>query len=176
MARSTQPPTNTSRIRTFDFETVLDRLQTRLRQHYFEVPEQIAKKVLEQGSRRVEVEIKGLWFRRALISVSEIGFVILIGKDLMKQLKLEPGDIVHMLLRADAEPDFLDVPEEFQAVLDTDADADARFHSLTLGMKRSLMKYVTQAKRSETRIKRSLQLAEKLKTHSLYSDRKKHEH
>jgi hypothetical protein len=37
-------------------------------------------------------------------------------------------------------------------------------------MQRSIASYVTSAKRQETRIKRALELAHKLKTYTLYGD------
>ena len=48
--------------------------------------------------------------------------------------------------------------------------AAARFASLTPGRQRSLAYYVDSAKRDATRIRRALDLAHKLKTHTLYGD------
>ena len=60
--------------------------------------------------------------------------------------------------------------EELEEVLRQDAEAFARWQTFTTGKKRSLALYVTTAKRIETRIKRALELAEKIRTNQLHSD------
>jgi hypothetical protein len=156
-----------------EFESVLDRMAQGLGQHYFEIPSGVAAAIESTGSRRVVMEVKGLTYRRALNTIKTVGRVVLVGKDVLREAKMEYGDVVQVKLWADPEPDRLDIPEEFQAVMDTDPEAAARFEEMTLGMKRSLLIYITQAKHTDTRIKRSLEMAEKLRTKTLYGDRTK---
>jgi uncharacterized protein YdeI (YjbR/CyaY-like superfamily) len=54
--------------------------------------------------------------------------------------------------------------------LEQDEEAAARFYAMTRGRQRSLASYVTSAKREETRVKRAVELAHKLRTRTLYGD------
>ena len=66
----------------------------------------------------------------------------------------------------------MDVPEEFEAALAMDDAARQRFEALTPGMQRSLVMYISTARRSETRITRSLEMARKLRENTLHGDKK----
>jgi hypothetical protein len=154
-----------------EFESVLDRGTKGLRQHFLEVPAPVAQAIEATGSRRVVLAVKGQEYRRALNTIVGVGRVLLIGKDVLREAHLELGDVVQVRLWADPEPDKLDVPEEFQAVMDSDPEAAERFEGLTLGTRRSMLIYITQVKHTDTRIKRSLEMAEKLRTRTLYKDR-----
>ena len=59
------------------------------------------------------------------------------------------------------------------AALDQDDAARARWDTFTPGRQRSLLVYITGAKTEPTRIKRALDLAQKIRTHSLYGDLQK---
>lgn len=75
--------------------------------------------------------------------------------------------------KPDPAPAKLDLPPEFQAVLNQDAAARARWDTFTVGRRRSLLIYLTSAKTEPTRIKRSLDLARMIRTHTLYGDKLK---
>ena len=57
------------------------------------------------------------------------------------------------------------------AVLAEDAAAKRRWDEITIGKRRSIVHYINGAKKSETRLKRSLELAEKMRTYTLAGDR-----
>ena len=97
------------------------------------------------------------------------------GVALLKELGLQYGDEIEVELCPDPDPDFVDLGEEFTEVLELDEEAAERFYGFTVGKKRGLAHYVNSAKRSETRIKRALEIAHKLKTYTLYGDKKKKE-
>lgn len=80
------------------------------------------------------------------------------------------GAILDIEIWADPNPEDLDIPEELTETLAQDKEASDRFYAFTPGKQRSLAHYVKSAKRSETKIKRSLELAHKLRTYTLYGD------
>jgi uncharacterized protein YdeI (YjbR/CyaY-like superfamily) len=76
-------------------------------------------------------------------------------------------------LKPDPTPHRLEIPAEFSAVLNHDAAARARWDTFTTGRRRSLLIYITGAKTEPTRIKRSLELARMIRTHTLDGDLRK---
>lgn len=55
------------------------------------------------------------------------------------------------------------MPEEFQAVLDSDLEAYERFEKLIVGKKRSLIYLILRIKNSQTRIGKALIISENIK-------------
>jgi hypothetical protein len=155
------------------FKAIVERLDDGYRYHYFPVPADVAEALKASGTRRVIAELNGKPFRRALQSRAAEGDVIMVGQAVLRELGLRMGHSVEVLLRPDEDPDRIDLGEEFEAVLEQDEEAAARFYGFTPGKQRSLAYYVTSAKREETRIKRALELAHKIRTRTLYGDRER---
>ena len=119
--------------------------------------------------------VNGVTLKRALSSRKGGPTFLILGQQYIKQIGITIGDRVDVQMEIDAEPDAVELVEEFQAVLDTDEEAAALFAAFTPGMQRSLNVHVAQAKKSDTRIKRALELAEKIRTKSLHHQRNKEE-
>ncbi len=146
-----------------------------LKQHYVPVPADIADAVIATGSRRVLINVNGKTVRRAIQNSRHGEYFLLFGLRLMKEVGIGFGDELKLNLQPDPDPDHIELGEEFSEVLELDEEAAARFFSFTPGKKRGLALYVNNAKREETRIKRALEIAHKLKTYTLYGDRKEDE-
>lgn len=146
------------------------RLNVGLRQHYLPVPPEIADALLAAGHRRVVATLNGTAFRRAIQGSRDGERFILLGRDILRAIDAGFGDLVEVVLVPDPEPGHIELGAEFEAVLAQDEEAAARFYAMTPGRRRSLAYYVTSAKREETRLARALELAHKLRTHTLYGD------
>ncbi len=149
------------------------RLDTGLRHHVLPVPDAVGSAWRKAKIRRLVGTLNGQPVKRALQSHADGGFFLLLGQVLLRELGLKRGSRVQVVLGPDPEPEALDIPEEFALVLAQDEAARTRWESLTLGMQRSLAYYVSSAKQEPTRIKRALDLALKLRTRTLHSDRGK---
>ena len=95
------------------------------------------------------------------------------GVAIMKDMGIVMGDELVITIKPDPNPDHVDIGNEFLEVLELDEEAAARFYSFTPGKQRGLATYVNTAKREETRIKRALEIAHKLKTYTLHGDKKR---
>ncbi|MBI1193536.1 MAG: hypothetical protein GC205_10220 [Bacteroidetes bacterium] len=146
------------------------RLDTGMKQHYLPVPAEYAEAYDAAGVRRLILSVPPHQWRRALLGTKEGERLIMMGQPILRELGLRVGQSVTFSLHPDPDPDAIDLGEEFEAVLDQDAAAAKRFFSFTPGKQRSLAYYVTSAKREETRIKRALELAHKIKNRQLFSD------
>ncbi len=117
------------------------------------------------------VSLQGITYRRALQNHADGGSYFVLGQDLLKTIGLKLGGQITVELRPDPQPDDTQTPEELLLVLQQAPEALARWQSFTPGRQRSLALYVHTAKQEATRIKRAWELADKIRTHSLYSDR-----
>jgi hypothetical protein len=153
------------------FTATVVRLDTGMRYHALPVPEALAGAWKQAGIRRLAGTVNGLPVRRALQSHADGGSFLILGQDTLKEAGLKRGSNALVELAPDPEPDALDMPEVFTLVLEQDDAARARWESFPLGRRRSLLHYITSAKQEATRIKRSWELAEKIRTHSLYGDK-----
>ena len=144
-----------------------------LKQHYLPIPLDISDAFHEAGVKRLIVVLNGTSYRRALLGRLDGERFIYISQSVMKAADISLGDMVELSLSADPEPDRIDIPEELVIVLEDDEPAARRFYSMTPGKQRGLSHYISSAKREATRIKRSFEIAEKLRTYTLYGDKKK---
>ena len=134
--------------------------------HSIIVPERIVQKFINQGHKRVIVKIifkgKSLQFHAALQKYHG-NFHITFNKQNQKKLGIFPSDFFQVQLFEDTSKYGVEMPEEFDAVLQSDYEASEIFESLTDGKKRSLIYYILKIKNSQTRIDKALIITENLK-------------
>ena len=154
----------------YDFSATLSRFDGKAAYHYVEVPSELALKIIGTGSRRVIVKIFDKEYRRAILNRKPDLNYIFIGKAVMNEQGILCGAILDLEIWSDPNPEDLGIPEELTETLKQDKEAAERFYAFTPGRQRSMAHYVKTAKRTETKIKRSLELAHKLRTYTLYGD------
>ncbi len=157
---------------TFSFESTIERMEDHMNYHAVPVPDPVSDQLRDSKVTRLLATVNGVTLRRAIQGPHDGGRFLIIGRPTLKELGLKYGDVVAMELEPDPDPDFIDIPMEFEIALEQDVDAKARWDTFTRGKQRSLVHFVSSAKRSDTRIKRSLELAEKIRTYTLYGDKK----
>ena len=152
------------------FTTTLSRLNDGMRHHILTVPPEVAKTFEEASIKRVLLELNGKQYRRAIQRKKDGRRIIVLGQDILKEVGIQLGDQVEVSLQPDADPNYVETGEELAEVLAQDDEARARWETFSVGKRRSLALYVTTAKRVDTRIKRAMELAEKIRTHTLHGD------
>ena len=134
--------------------------------HSFFVPKEIALPFLDQGHDRVQVRInfeeKEVGYYAALRPIKG-RYPIMLNKANQKELGLFPNDYFRVQLLEDTSRYGVDLPEEFEAVMASDPEAQEIFDSLSMGKRRGLIYVVLRYKNSQTRIEKSLLLCENLK-------------
>ncbi len=146
----------------FEFESSIVEFQGTFRNYALFIPADILSKLPQKGRVRMEGTMNNYPFNLAIQSGKEAGKFFSISAPFMKSAKLKPRQVVIVNCKI-ADPEKLEVPEEFSAALELDEIAAKTYHSFTTGMKRSILHYITSAKSSDTRIKRALELMEKFK-------------
>lgn len=146
-----------------EFQVVLEPVDGPMVHHIIIVPDEVASMFAnEKGPTRILCSIcNDSEFPCALIPRNNKQ-VIIASKQLINKHKLILGSAFKIAIRIDP-ANGLELPEEFSEVLAQDEFAFEAFNALTDGGKRGYIYYIRQGKSIETRIKRSLDIAEKLK-------------
>ena len=138
--------------------------------HVLPVPDKIAMTRKKAGIRRLIGTINGHPIKRALMSHADGGSFLIISRSTIKTTGISFRTNAVMEFRPDPAPHQLDLPEELRLALDQDDAARERWATFTLGRQRSLVSYITSAKTEATRIKRAVELATRIRMHTLYGD------
>ena len=139
--------------------------------HCLVVPAELAADLRVRKLRRLIGTLNHLPFNLALQSrAGDDARFLLLSRQTLREIKARAGDPITVVCQPDETPDEITLPEELAEVFDHEPEAAARFHALTPGRRRSLVHYVSSAKGVDTRIKRALELACKLRTNTLYGD------
>ncbi|WP_299442922.1 YdeI/OmpD-associated family protein [uncultured Aquimarina sp.] len=134
--------------------------------HSILIPFEIAESFISHNHKRVIVNIR---FQNAFVEFHAAlqkrknQFFVMFSKKYQKQLGIFPSDYFEVQLFEDTSKYGVEMPEELEAVLQSDPEASDIFESFTAGKKRGLIYYVLQFKNSQTRIDKSLIITENLK-------------
>ncbi len=136
------------------------------------LPMEIADELQRVGVRRVICEMNGRAYRRAVTGPNGGERCLLVSKEMMRQMEVDVGETVCVDMWPDPDPDRIELCDELVATLAQDKEAAERFYGMTPGRQRGFNLHVSSVKSTDTRIKRALDLAYKLRTYTLYGDRK----
>lgn len=145
------------------FEVYLEPVDGSMLHHVIVVPDKFSGDLIsEKGPVRILCKIgTGSEFPCALIPRHN-RYVIAASKKLIKENNLLNGKPFLISIRPDPN-NGLELPEELIEVLAQDDFAFQVFNALKDGEKRGYIYYIRQGKSIETRIKRSFEIAEKIK-------------
>lgn len=138
-------------------------------------PEILSQLPVAKGRIRVKGTINGHPFNLAIQSAKEAGKYFMISSSLRKVCKLEVGPRPIAVSFSLVDSEELEIPEELLSVLEQDEVAGKIFYAYTKGYQRSLVHYITTVKNIDSRIKRALELAEKIKIRTFHIHKNKEE-
>jgi hypothetical protein len=158
--------------KSLKFKTELTRSPADSGWHFLIVEKEIVVEFgFDGNSRRVVCAINdGVGFQCALLPSGQM-FYIIVNQRKRRELGIEAGDTVDVVLTKDESKYGLPMPEEFREVLDQDPDGDKLFHSLTAGKQRSLLYFLGNVKDIDRRIHQALIIVEHLKEHGKVIDK-----
>lgn len=150
-------------MKPISFKTHIDKLSY-LKTFYLEVPATIVKKIGGIGKVRLICEVnKALSFQCGLVSLPEGKAYISINSKRMKELGVEMGDNVNIILTEDTSEFGVDVPEELTELFKQDPEGKRRFDLLKPGMQRYILNYVNTVKSPQLRVDKAFMLISNLK-------------
>jgi len=129
---------------------------------HFLVPPSVAQQLIQGKSRRVICTINDTVILHSALMPDKGTWFIMINQQIQKKLKIPLHGEITVSLSIDLSEYGMPMPEEFREVLDQNPDADTFFHTLTAGKQRSLLYIIGKVKNSESRIRKSLAIADHL--------------
>lgn len=131
---------------------------------YIQLPEDLAKRFISTGNKRVICNIDERFeFHCAILRSQAIGYYIMMGKKNLKKGNLSEGQKIEVSLLPDTTKYQAEIPEELEEVLKSDFEGSEIFHQLTPGKQRSIIYIVTAVKSTDKRIERALKILENIK-------------
>ncbi|MEO0403584.1 MAG: YdeI/OmpD-associated family protein [Bacteroidota bacterium] len=119
---------------------------------------------LSTKNRRWLVAFNDLEFHSAASLNAQDDWFFLINKKRLGELGLSEGDPIHVAIKPDESPYGMDMPEEFEVLLDQDEAAMEAFLKLTPGKRRNLIYIVSQVKSPAIRLRRANVIAKHIVT------------
>lgn len=146
----------------FSFTTSLDHYEDNLYAYHFKVPDPIAKHFLsEKRSRIIATFNNQIKLHLALMPSGDERF-LMVNQKTRKQLGIGLGDLVEITLQEDDSKYGMEFPVEMETVLHQEQPAFDIFESLTPGKQRTLIHLVWSVKNEQSRIRKSMAIAEHL--------------
>ena len=134
------------------------------------IPQEILVSLPEAKRYRVKGFINKTPFSLAINSLKGGFKYFAVGTPLRKACKIRQGEEVEVTFRL-VDPNIVDLPEELIEVLAQDEEGNKIWQTFKPGMQRSLAYYVYSVKNTESRIKRALELINKAKSRTLFSQK-----
>ncbi len=139
-----------------EFTARLDKIDSDLWQYLFRVEKETAEQFIEGDNRRIVCTINGkVKFHAALLHDGLGGYLVLLNQERRTILGLRQGDTFSVVLEKDSSQYGMPMSDEFREVLNQSPEANAIFHALTPGKKRTLIHLCDNVKSSDIKIKRA---------------------
>lgn len=121
------------------------------------------------GKKRVKIKatIEGEPYRGTLVRMGSLYHMLLVLKEIRDKVGKDIGDKVSVELEEDIEPRIVEIPPDLQHALDAAPLAQASFNRLSYTHQKEYVRWVTEAKRPETRadrVQRTIELVNKGKS------------
>jgi Bacteriocin-protection, YdeI or OmpD-Associated/Domain of unknown function (DUF1905) len=117
------------------------------------------------GKKRLKIRatIDGEPYRGTLVRMGGPQHILLVLKEIRERIGKSFGDEVSVEFEEDLDPRKVDVPPDLQHALDVDLTAHTCFDSLSYTHQKEYVRWITDAKRDQTRQKRILKTIDMLK-------------
>ena len=134
-----------------------------LKIYYLSVQPDVVQALGGKMGVRFLCTIKNITWQAGLVALGEGWAYINVTTKRLKEAGLTIGSVVEVQLAPDNSEYGATIPEELQAVFDTDPEGYARFQGLTKGMQRYIIHHADGVKSPQLRIERALMMIENLK-------------
>jgi len=121
------------------------------------------EKTFNKKRVKIVATFDGVSYRGSLVRYGSPDYFLLIRKDIRAQIGKEAGDMVEVTIVEDTAPRVVEVPDDFQKLLDENLTEKAFFEKLSYTHKKEYVNWITDAKRAETRVRRMNKAIELMK-------------
>ena len=134
---------------------------------FFELPMDVPKIFGRRGQVKIVATFDGEPYRGSLApmtmpGISESRHVLILLKEIRRKIGKGVGDTVHVTIKEDTEPRIVEVPNDLAAQFLVNPTLEASFKKLSFTNQKEYARWITEAKRPETRDNRVAATIEKL--------------
>jgi hypothetical protein len=146
--------------KTYRFKAVLEKHPTQ-NATYILFPYDVEE---EFGAKRVRIKasIDGADYRGSLVNMG-LGYMVAVSRKIREMIDKGPGEVVEVVLTRDMEERKIEIPGDLSEALRRLPDESAFFDTLSYTNRKEYVRWITGAKREETRRNRLQKTIEKLK-------------
>ncbi len=127
---------------------------------YIEPPFDV-EKVFGAKRAKVKASFDGVEYRGSIVRMGGC-YMLGLTQEIRKRIGKDGGDTIHVTLEKDEEERVLELPEDFRAALESNADALKTYEKLSYTGKREYYLWITEAKREASRQERIVKAVDKL--------------
>ena len=121
-----------------------------------------------KGQVKINATYDGVPYRGSLVKMGGPCHMLLVRKDIRKQIGKNAGDEVLVTVQRDVEERIVELPDELQQLFEQHPEAAAHYEKLSYTHRKEYVQWINEAKRPETRSNRVA------KTIAMLLERKKH--
>jgi len=128
---------------------------------YVMIPFDVKKEFGQKSHIKVKAWIDGFLYRGSIADMGE-GNTLIVTKEVRKMIGKNPGDKVHIVIEEDKDERGIEIPADLKDVFRKNPEAVNYFITLSHSNRKEYVKWITNAKRQETREKRLEKIIELL--------------
>lgn len=129
---------------------------------YVEIPFDVQKEFGTRGQVKVVASFEGFEYRGSLATMGHHCHIIGITQKVRLAIEKNAGDTIHVIIKKDEEPRTVEIPEDFNALLDLWPEARTLFENLSFTNRKEYVQWITSAKKIETRERRLMESIRRL--------------
>lgn len=131
---------------------------------YIDFPYDVKTLFGTSGNVKVKVTYDGVAHRGLLTNMGGGCHFLGINKELRAKIGKNPGEEIHVALERDTEERIVEVPDDLSAVFAAHPEARTRYERLSYTHRKEYVRWIEEAKKPETRLKRLNKTVEMLLT------------
>ena len=116
----------------------------------------------------VIVKYDDVEYRGSIASMGSKYPMLLIKKDILKQLGKKGGDIVHVIVTLDDKTRIVEIPVELDELLKKDKSVGDIFNSMAYSHRMEYARWITEAKQAETKQRRAAKAFDMIKNNQKF--------
>lgn len=151
----------------FEFDAELKK-HSNLDAAFIEFPYDVEKEFGTRGQVKIKAWFDGIEYRGSLTKMKHQCHWVGVTQAIRKKIGKKPGDIIHVVLKRDDQPRVVDIPVEFKKVLSANPDIAAFYDTLSFTHRKEYARWISEAKKEETRQRRLTKALEMLRNKMKY--------
>jgi hypothetical protein len=137
-----------------EFKATLDQVGPNGAWTYMRIPFDVPAFYGTRGRVSVMGTINGSEFRSSIFPDGEGGFHMMVNKNMQREAKVKPGDVVTVVMQMDVGERNITLPDDVKAAMRLNKEAQAGFAKMTPSARKEYVDWITSAKQQQTRDRR----------------------